>query len=236
MGSCFQKCLRNTIHRVVWRSSMIKCTKNRECQVWRGWSTARRRALRQHGGLNQSKHPLKATNFTAQIPWFFPVFNFRSRDYYSYCTCVWSVTNRWGLQWIKGDVFSGLTGWQWKRISSPLCGPMIRSWLIIVAIVVIIMCLRTAAESPAWVIHWKSLKESKQEKKRKRSEELRRRLGPAARLSFHLTDLNKWMINQCENWQLKVDNNFNNDGQIPQNELKLKIKLQLRWIQEHIPQ
>ena len=168
MGSCFQICLRNAIRRAVWRSSTIKCTKNRECQVWRGWSTAWRRALRQHGGLNQSKHPLKATNFTAQIPWFFPVFNFRSRDYYSSCTCVWSVTNRWGLQWIKGDVFSGLTGWQWKRIPSPLCGPMIRSWLVIVAIVAIIMCLRPAVESPAWVIHWKSLKESKQEKKKKK--------------------------------------------------------------------
>ena len=162
----FKKCL----HRPVWRSSTIKCTKNRECQVWRGWSAAWRRALRQHGGLNQSKHPLKATNFTAQIPWFFPVFNFRSRDYYSYCTCVWSVTNRWGLQWIKGDVFSGLTGWQWKRIPSPLCGPMIRSWLIIVAIVVIIMCLRTAVECPAWVIHWKSLQRVKARKEKEKDQ------------------------------------------------------------------
>ena len=118
MGSCSQKCLKIAIHQAVWRNSTNECTKDRECQVWRGWSTAWRRALRQHGGLNQSKYPLKATNFTAQIPRFFPVFNFRSGDYYSYCTCVWSVTNRWGLQWIKGDVFSELTGWQWNRISS----------------------------------------------------------------------------------------------------------------------
>ena len=79
-------------------------------------------------------------------------------------------------------------------------------------------------------------KSQSKKRKRKRSEELRMRLGPAARLSFHLTDLNKWMINQCENWRLKFNNNFNNDGQIPQNELKLKIKLQLRWIQERITQ
>ena len=118
---------------------------------------------------NTRSKPLHC-NFTAQIPWFFPVFNFRSRDYYSYCTCVWSVTNRWGLQWIKGDVFSGLTGWQWKRISSPLCGPMIRSWLIIVAIVVIIMCLRTAVECPAWIIHWKSLQRVKARKEKEKDQ------------------------------------------------------------------